>query len=112
MAAEVKPNSSVSHAIRCSVAAPTTSSPTLTILAVAREAAQDFADAGVETNAAKHEKENRSCVEPMVEKITEEAAHNDARDKDEWQFHGISSQAAIAMEIPFVLVSGVVVGGF
>src|SRR5713226_1555791 len=90
MAAAVKPNRSVSQAMRCSVAAPATSSATLTILAVAGEAADDFANAGVETKTAEDQHQPRPGVQPAINKKTDGAADYNRANEGERQFEGKS----------------------
>jgi hypothetical protein len=90
MAAAVKPNSSVNQAIRRSVAAPATSSATFAILAVARQSADDFADASVEAKTAKNQHQPGSRVQPAVKKETERAAYHNCANEGERQLEGKS----------------------
>src|SRR5713226_8895424 len=77
MAAAAKPNKSVSQAIRRSVAAPATSSATLGILAVPRQAAEDFANTCVETETAEDQHQPGPGVQPAVKKETDCAAEGE-----------------------------------
>src|SRR5882762_568247 len=83
MAAAVKPNRSVSQAIRRSVVAPATSSATLTILAATGEAADDLADTGVKAKTAENQHQPRRSVQPAVQKETDRAADDNRADESE-----------------------------
>src|SRR5713226_3355750 len=85
IAAAAKPSRSVSQAIRRSVAAPATSSATLTILVVAGQAAQYFAHAGIDAQAAEDQHQPRRRVQPAVKKETECAADYNRSDEGERQ---------------------------
>jgi hypothetical protein len=77
--------------MRRSVTAPDGDSITLDAIAASRKPPENVAHAGIETNAAKHEQENRLRMEPVIKKITEKPAHDDGRNEHEGQFHGNGS---------------------
>src|SRR5260370_31913177 len=83
MAAAVKPNRSVSQAMRRSVTAPATSLATLTILAATGEAADDFADTGVEAKTAENQHQPRRGGQPAVQKETACAADDNRANESE-----------------------------
>jgi len=83
IAAAVKPNRSVSQAMRRSVVAPATSSATLAILATTGEAADDFADTGVKAKTAENQHQPRRGVQPAVQKETDCAADDNRANESE-----------------------------
>src|SRR6202158_2613917 len=85
---EAKPIRRVSQEMRRSVTAAGVDSATLDAIAASRKPPENVAHAGIKTNAAEHEQENRFGMEPTVEKITEKPAHDDGGDEHEGQFHG------------------------
>src|SRR6266446_10710034 len=95
-----KPIRRVSQEMRRSVTAPDGDSITLDAIAASRKPPENVAHAGIKTNAAKHEQENRFRMEPVVEKITEKPAHDDGGDEHEGQFHG--NRSLVGNVFPFL----------
>jgi hypothetical protein len=84
LADAIPPSTRVRRAMRRSVSAygPKSTVPIATL----SEPAQNVTNACVKTNPTKNEHQNGFSVQPSVEKVAEEAAHNNRGDQDKGQF--------------------------